>query len=167
MHYKDFHRSVSTSDKWSLENGYSEKAGLKAYPKRALMAGTKYGLKLTLLSYKSNIGYTCRSSLQGFRVMLHTPTRIPLFSQQYFRVPLNQQVVAAIQPNMITTSDSVKMYNQARRKCFFPSERTLKYFKQYTSLNCKLECLTNYTLEVCKCVNFYMPRMFPLLFSTV
>ncbi|CAH0564375.1 unnamed protein product [Brassicogethes aeneus] len=147
-----------TRSGWSMEDGYADNVGVDTYPKRALLAGTKNSLQVTLISRKTNIDYTCKSSLQGFRVMLHTPTRVPLFSQQYFRVPLNQEVVAAIQPNMITTSDSVKMYNPQRRKCYFPSERKLKFFLKYTSLNCKLECLANYTLNECGCVGFYMPR---------
>lgn len=59
---------------------------------------------------------------------------------------------------MITTSESVKKYNPKRRECFFSSERRLKYFKTYSQLNCKLECLTNETLQHCDCVNFFMPR---------
>nr|CAI5820363.1 unnamed protein product [Callosobruchus analis] len=58
---------------------------------------------------------------------------------------------------MILTSTSVKMYNPKNRECYFPHEKTLKYFKIYTSMNCKLECLTNYTLYYCGCVNYFMP----------
>lgn len=95
----------------------------------------------------------------------HTPGRIPSPSQEYFRVPFNQVVVASIQPAMITTSESVKKYNSGRRECFFSFERRLKYFKTYSQMNCKLECLTNETLTLCDCVNFFMPsrRVFGFL----
>lgn len=61
---------------------------------------------------------------------------------------------------MITTSEAVQNYDSSRRECYFPHERTLKFFKIYSSLNCKLECLANYTYYYCGCVSFFMPRMY-------
>ncbi|CAH1396707.1 unnamed protein product [Nezara viridula] len=37
-------------------------------------------------------------------------------------------------------------------------EKVLKYFKFYTKTNCENECLINRTIDVCKCVDFYMPH---------
>jgi amiloride-sensitive sodium channel len=83
---------------------------------------------------------------------------LPRVKQQHFRLPLDQVVLAAIMPTMITTSDDIKHYPSERRECLFPSERQLKYFKVYTQQNCQIECKTNFTLEMCGCVDFYMPR---------
>ncbi|KAG5860729.1 Epithelial sodium channel, partial [Gonioctena quinquepunctata] len=58
---------------------------------------------------------------------------------------------------MMTTADSVKLYDPKRRECYFSSEKYLKYFKVYTANNCKMECLANYTKALCRCVNFFMP----------
>ncbi|KAJ3646109.1 hypothetical protein Zmor_023713 [Zophobas morio] len=143
---------------WSLQDGYSENAGLYAYPIRAFSAGAKSGLTLNILTPSEDLDYTCKDALQGYKVMLHTPMTIPRPSKKYFRVPLDQSVMGAIEPVMITTSSRVKTYNYERRKCFLSNERQLRYFKNYTASNCNLECLTNYTLDVCGCVNFYMPR---------
>ncbi|KAJ8916815.1 hypothetical protein NQ315_005822 [Exocentrus adspersus] len=147
-----------TYENWSMSNGYSPNSGVYPYPRRALLAGAKNSLNVHLLTQKSDIDHTCKHSLQGFRVLLHTPMRIPRPSVQYFWVPINQVVLGAIQPVMINSSESVGMYNPKRRECYFPKEKELKFFKIYTSLNCKLECLTNFTLHQCGCVNFYMPR---------
>ncbi|CAG9812680.1 unnamed protein product, partial [Phaedon cochleariae] len=147
-----------TYKNWTIENGYSENAGLYTYPRRALLAGVKNSLTVNLKTSKSNIDHICKNSFQGFRVSLHLPSRIPRPSQEYFRVPLNEVVLAAIHPVMITTSNAVKMYNARRRECYFSSEKPLKFFKMYTGNNCRLECLTNYTLYYCGCVDFYMPR---------
>ena len=143
---------------WSLQEGYSESAGLSPYPLRAYLAGAKNGLTLTILTVNEDLDYACKDSLQGYRVILHTPMTIPRPSQKYFRIPLDQSVIGAIEPVMITTSNRVKGYKSERRKCFFSFERELRYFKNYTASNCNLECLTNYTLEMCGCVDFYMPR---------
>lgn len=157
IHYRDYHLVPNSSHHWTMEYGYTANAGLDAYPRRALLAGATNGFTFNILTSKEDLDYACKNSLQGYRVMLHTPMRIPRPSQQYFRIPLDQTVVGAVQPVMITTSDSVKMYNPKRRQCYFPTERHLKYFRIYTSLNCLMECLTNYTIHHCGCVNFFMP----------
>lgn len=46
----------------------------------------------------------------------------------------------------------------SRRNCYFEDERKLKYFNKYTKVNCAEECVTNSTLEICKCVRFYFVR---------
>lgn len=48
-------------------------------------------------------------------------------------------------------------YN-CRRKCYFDSERKLRFLKVYTQRNCELECLSNATLNSCGCVKFSHPR---------
>ncbi|KAG5875639.1 hypothetical protein JTB14_037316 [Gonioctena quinquepunctata] len=58
----------------------------------------------------------------------------------------------------MTTSKEVKLFSPRDRQCYFSDERSLKYFKIYNPENCGLECLTNYTLKLCGCVDFYMPR---------
>lgn len=45
-----------------------------------------------------------------------------------------------------------------RRQCYFDEERHLKFFKVYSETNCELECIANYTLSICGCVKFSMPR---------
>ena len=84
--------------------------------------------------------------VQGFKILLHTPGEIPRVSKQYFRVPLNQEVVVSVKPNMITTSEGLVGYAPNRRQCYFNDERQLKFFKVYTQSNCELECLANFTL---------------------
>lgn len=160
---------------WNLDDGYKS-TDLDEYPRRAKFPGVKSALQVTMAAYNDELDATCKDSLQGFRVsliitrlisylmlllqqvILHTPMRIPRPSSQYFRIPLDEAVLGSVQPSKISTSETVKVYNPDRRECYFPSERQLKYFKIYTQLNCHLECLTEFTLKTCNCVNFYMPR---------
>lgn len=83
---------------------------------------------------------------------------MPRVSQNYFRAPLDQEVVVAIEPDMMTTSEGLRDYDSYYRQCYFANERQLKYFKIYTQRNCEVECLTNYTLKRCGCVSYHMPR---------
>ncbi|RZC40023.1 ASC domain containing protein, partial [Asbolus verrucosus] len=87
------------------------------------------------LDVMDNLDYACKGPVQGYRMLLHAPTDIPRLSQEYFRVPLDQSVVGAIQPVMITTSPSIKKYSPKKRGCYFQEERYLRYFKIYTSAN--------------------------------
>jgi amiloride-sensitive sodium channel len=156
VHFKN-NLTVGPKSKWTLQHGYDKDAGLDPYPLRAYLAGVKNGLQFNIETPRQDLDYACGDSLQGYRVMVHTPMTIPRPSQTYFKIPLDQAVVGGIEPVMITTSDRIKSYNPQSRKCYFAEERKLGYFKVYSSSNCKLECLTNYTLWFCDCVNFFMP----------
>ncbi|XP_063916929.1 pickpocket protein 28-like isoform X2 [Zophobas morio] len=159
VHYRDYQQFLRYSTNWSIEHGYAEEAGLLPYPRRALLAGAKNGFTFELMVFEEDLDYVCKAdALQGYKVLVHLPTTFPTPSQEYFRVPLDQKVIAAIQPSMITTSESVRAYNQERRRCYFQTERNLQYFRIYNTVNCDIECLANYTLDWCGCVNFFMPR---------
>ncbi|KAG5894819.1 hypothetical protein JTB14_008309 [Gonioctena quinquepunctata] len=74
-------------------------------------------------------------------------------------IPLDTSVQVNVQLQLMTTSKEVKGYRPVVRQCYFTDERPLKYFRIYNPENCNLECLTNYTLNKCGCVGFYMPRI--------
>ncbi|RZC38133.1 ASC domain containing protein [Asbolus verrucosus] len=157
VHYKNYHQTNSSGENWTLEDGYAKEAGLNVYPIRALASGAMNGLNFVINTPKKNRDFACKNSIQGYRVALHSPTTIPWPSQKFFRIPLHQSVTATIQPTRITISDRIKTYSPKHRNCYFANERPLRYFQKYTFSNCKLECLTNYTLMMCHCVNFFMP----------
>lgn len=102
--------------------------------------------------------YTSSSLRLELQILLHNPAEVPRVGQQYFRAALNQEVVVSIKPEMMTTSEGLKGYDPHKRNCYFPSERDLSFFKVYTQRNCEVECIANYTLSMCGCVAFYMPR---------
>ena len=45
-----------------------------------------------------------------------------------------------------------------RRNCYLEDEKVLKFFKIYTKNNCENECLTNFMISRCGCVEFFMIR---------
>lgn len=119
----------SPSQGWNLEDGYPKNASLETFPRRALGNGAKSGLFILLRAYQPDCDYLCRGPVQGFKVLLHNPAEIPRIGQQYFRAPLNQEVVVVVKPSMMTTSNGLREYDPSRRQCYFPSERHLLYFK--------------------------------------
>lgn len=143
---------------WSLEDGYDDaNADPDTYPFRVFGAGARAGLFALLRLYEQDLEYLCRGPVQGFKILLHTPGEVPQVSKHYFRVPLLQEVLVSVKPNMITTSEGLRHYEPNRRQCFFNSERELRFFKVYTQRNCELECLANFTKTECGCVKFSMP----------
>ncbi|XP_030376071.1 pickpocket protein 28 [Scaptodrosophila lebanonensis] len=143
---------------WSLETGYAPNSDVETYPARVLSAGARSGIFMALQTFKKEVDYACRGPVQGFKVLLHAPDDVPQVSKQFVRIPMAKEVLIAVKPNMITTSEGIAEYHPLRRQCFLSHERTLRFFKVYTQSNCQLECLANFTLAKCGCVKFSMPR---------
>lgn len=116
---------------WNLETGYddSKSNGTETYPYRVFGAGARAGLFALLRLFEQDLEYLCRGPVQGFKILLHTPGEIPQVSKHYFRVPLLQEVLVSVKPNMITTSEGLRHYEPNRRQCFFNDERQLRFFK--------------------------------------
>ncbi|XP_045500213.1 pickpocket protein 28-like [Colias croceus] len=146
------------NESWSLEGGYPPNTPLETYPHRGSGYGAKAGLTFLLTTKQTDLDYLCKGPVQGFKILLHNPAELPRLSQQYFRSPLSQEVIVAVKPKMMTTSEGLRPYDPHRRQCYFPSERYLHYFKVYTQANCEMECLTNFTFARCGCVHFGLPH---------
>ncbi|CAF4930718.1 unnamed protein product [Pieris macdunnoughi] len=148
------HKNIS----WTLDGGYPPDSPLDSYPWRGSGYGAKAGLTFLLKAHAIDLDYLCKGPVQGFKILLHNPAELPRLSQQFFRAPLSQEVIVAVKPKMMTTSEGLRSYDPDRRQCYFPSERYLKYFKIYTQQNCEMECLANFTNARCGCVHFGMPH---------
>ncbi|RZB39238.1 ASC domain containing protein, partial [Asbolus verrucosus] len=155
LYYRNYHKHGHGSN-WSIEGGYTKQAST-TYPYRAYVNESSTSFRLFVSD--DDIESLCEHSERGYKVLLHAPMTMPRFEKDYFKIKLNQTVAVAVKPVMISTSDSLKKYSFQTRGCYFQSEKRLKYFKVYNPTNCKLECLTNYTLRHCGCVAFFMPRV--------
>ncbi|XP_048000716.1 pickpocket protein 28-like [Leguminivora glycinivorella] len=151
---------------WSPEQGYfstEQKDGDnrtdKLYPRRGEES------KLDSPDFRLTLQDTLRRDFlcdgtffQGFKVFLHHPADLPQSTLNYYAAQAHERVTLAVKVNVVTTSDSLTDYTTELRQCYFPSERALKHFKLYTPSNCRLECLTNHTIDSCGCAHFYMPH---------
>lgn len=154
--YFEKHRPMATE--WSLETGYLENATWYSYPERVLRSGERGELGILMPFKIADVDSLCQLNKQGMRIALHAPGDIPDLNDQYIRLNLNQQMRMIVTPNLITTSPNLDHYPVERRQCYFQEERHLRFFKIYSQANCEFECLTNYTLEMCGCVHYSMPR---------
>ena len=145
-----------TSTEWSPQERFKT-SNETTYPRRVLGLAKNSGLKTTLMHMNDNV-YICREDVQGFKVILHNPGEIPRVAKDSFFVPINRIMEVVVKPSLVTTSKGLINTDIKRRQCFFEYEKHLKFFNVYTQSNCELECLTNFTLNACKCVKFSMPR---------
>ena len=123
------HNSSSTN--WTLEKGYETNSITlrfikhlhifknlllepDTYPKRILSTGVKAGLVAVFLLKKKNFDYICRGPVQGFKIILHTPGDIPRTSKQFFRAPINQDVILSVKPQMMITDKELDDYAPER-----------------------------------------------------
>lgn len=129
-------------------------------------SGADNSLTITLKTLKDDDdGNECKSGLKGFKALLHHPMAVPYVHRQHFRIALGKYLMVRVTPDLIMTSETVKKINTKNRKCYMDKERRLKFFKAYTKTNCLLECITNYTMKLCKCTGFYLPRTKLLRYS--
>uniref|UniRef100_A0A182KHA8 Pickpocket n=1 Tax=Anopheles christyi TaxID=43041 RepID=A0A182KHA8_9DIPT len=147
-----------SSKMWNMDEGYSSRAGGETYPRRAFGAGRRAGMYIILKVQMTDTDYLCGNSFQGFRVHLHSPVQYPRMVNEFFRIPLSQEVSVSVEPLLFDTGPNVRRYKPSRRLCYYNHERYLRYFKVYSKFNCDIECLSNYTLQMCGCVPFPLPR---------
>ncbi|KAJ3646113.1 hypothetical protein Zmor_023717 [Zophobas morio] len=153
-----YHVPQKIADFFDMETGYKENVGVDTYPRRALMSGVGNGLTIFFKFDEEIDDPLCTGPLQGFRVLIHSPWDVPLLKTHYFRMPSNKVVAAAMEAELVQTSEDLRKFKPKKRKCYMHDERPLKYFKMYTQSNCLLECRTNHTLKKCGCVQYFMPR---------
>lgn len=158
MQHRGFYTAPNSTKGWLESRTYPEGSPRNTYPRRASFSGVNNGLQLLLKMEVGDAGMICKSFLQGFRVLLHNPMDVPRLAKHYFRVPMNNFVTVAVIPRFMHSQPEVEKIGVNKRGCVLEGERRLQHFRHYTQRNCYFECVTNYTLEMCNCVSFYMPR---------
>lgn len=113
-------------------------------------------LKFNFQNYHWN--FECfRPTTTSYKVFIHRPDEIRKIFDRPLEIEIGKKTGIYISPHVITASKEVRKYSSDLRRCFFTSERQLKYFKSYTKSNCEHECLVNFVEKECGCVRFAMP----------
>lgn len=151
-----FSQTLGNASNWNFENGYSYRADGIDYPVRVFGTGVQGCLRVLLKTLNQDIDHLCGGAIQGFKVTFHPPYELPPIWNKFYHVSPGQSAVFTIDPNVVETSPDIRKYSPKVRKCYYNSERQLRFFKYYSLRNCQLECISNYTLEFCGCVTFFM-----------
>lgn len=142
---------------WTL-NFHSPGSHSEKYPHTARGSSRLSSLIVVFKVLKADLDDLCSGGIQGFSVSLHLPNERPQTYRRYFYIPLKQTVALLVKPRFVEPSPSVRKHAARMRGCYLKSERQLRFYKHYTSANCRMECLTNFTLARCGCVKYSMPR---------
>jgi amiloride-sensitive sodium channel len=141
---------------WNLSDGFLVKGDdFDIIPKRA--SKINY-LNVLPFVNESDVANVCLTLGQTFRAIFHLPNEIPTFLHKDQSIGFNQHKTMYLTATSYRGDDSLKRFAPDKRHCYFEGERQLKFFKSYTKHHCDLECVTNYTLDICGCVKFSMPR---------
>jgi len=155
--HDDFKRtSGSSSDNWDFESDYKMLSS-NDYPRR-ISYDSQYYFAIFMITNKSDISVQCQGTNQGFSFYFHKPNEVRN-REHSVHVDKNQDLSIMLSAESIKTSESLRHYTPEQRHCYFQDESPLKFFKSYTKTNCELECFANFTLKMCGCVKFSMPRI--------
>lgn len=141
---------------WDLQEGFYSKEPY-IYPFRISGSGENGGLSLEIWRSVWEVRNSSNYN-KGFKLVVHLPSEIPRFDNQYYRLPLEKSATLILHPSMLVT-EGLTNHNHQIRQCFIDGEKKLRFFKTYTKSNCQLECIANYTRERCGCVHYAMPRL--------
>ena len=85
-------------------------------------------------------------------LLIHDIDAMPTFFKRddFINIASGELDVEVI-PEIIKSDDDMKSINSSIRKCYFEGEKYLKFFNTYSERNCIIECLTNFTLNMCNC----------------
>ncbi|KAG5676566.1 hypothetical protein PVAND_006390 [Polypedilum vanderplanki] len=141
---------------WTLDSGYIESSDdLDFIPKRASKQNYFHSYLFVNNTDSENF---CPQFGQVFKVIFHLPNEIPTIFHKEYTIEIGHQEIMYLTAKTYTSDESLRKFSPDQRRCYFEGERSLKFFKSYTKSHCDWECVTNYTLAVCGCVKFSMPR---------
>lgn len=174
---------------WDPETGYSDLENFDSYPHRIYSIGRQSGLSVYLRVLENDTDAMCGGGVQGFTVIHHSPNEFPQVDKEFNYVSLRKAVFFTVMPEQIKPLEMIAAYDPRTRHCYFDSERPLRFFRHYSRYNCaftlfrhiyiplfqrhhwscfivligELECLSNFTLSMCGCVDFWMSRNVPTI----
>ncbi|KAJ9579993.1 hypothetical protein L9F63_004376, partial [Diploptera punctata] len=121
-------------------------------------SGTATGIEVFLK--RSNEDESIGLVKPGIQVMLHRSSQFPEIGKKTF-VPEEENCSFHIEitPSMTESSLGVRALSIAQRKCLFPDEANLKYFRTYTEENCLMECRLDYMEKMCGCHPYFFSNI--------
>lgn len=136
---------------WTFEKGYLIDPA--SYP-RGLSNPTVVSIPIVIP--KADVENFC--GLSRFSAIFHLPNEYPNGYQKTIYFKSDETLSVQINAKSLRTDMDLKDFPIEFRKCYFMDEKKLKFFKDYTQSNCKMECYVNVTIADAGCVLFYMPR---------
>lgn len=82
------------------------------YPRR--VSASSDNLLVEMRLFDKDTDYLCEGPVQGFKVLLHTVNEMPQVDKYFYRVPLDQETIVSVKPELMETSDTLTYYSAER-----------------------------------------------------
>ncbi|XP_070498388.1 uncharacterized protein [Chironomus tepperi] len=91
--------------------------------------------------------------------LIHHYDFMPTFASKYDFTSFEFGTIidVIVTPEITRTDRSLKKLKPTERGCYFEGEKELHFFNTYSQKNCEIECVANFTLETCGCVDIDQP----------
>jgi len=147
--------SKNETFRWSLDKGYNKNHEADSVPVKAENGKIFYFAPVLREADVTNV---CMTIGNVFSFYIHLPIEIMLPTHQEYYVEFRKKLDVLLTATSYRADEGLRNFDPKSRGCYFEDEKQLKFFKTYTKSLCEHECMTNYTLKVCGCVKFSMPR---------
>ncbi|KAK2717807.1 hypothetical protein QYM36_006566, partial [Artemia franciscana] len=113
--------------------------------------GTYLGLTI-LLDAKLDDYLIPSSYFSGFKMLVHDPREFPEPGYSGFAVEPGTETFVGLKLTVIKNGDMVhRNIKLAARNCYFRTEKKLKYFVNYTTADCLIDCRISRMVDACGC----------------
>lgn len=117
-------------------------------PLRGIAPGKSMGLNV-MLNVKEEEYYCSGTESVGFKTLLHMPMAMPELIEYGYGVYPGMETYVSVVPEMVVVDKAIHKFDYHQRQCYLNEDKDLYFFRNYTFLNCFMECASNYTFEVC------------------
>lgn len=138
---------------WTLEQKYTTRD--KVMPLRPTDVGS---LMIRTRLSKNESKNLCPERYRGYSVTFHLPNEYPSFMHTFTNFQIKKNKLISITATSTKYDKFLQGFPLHQRGCYNENERQLRFFKQYTMVNCLEECVANFTIKKCGCVAYYAPR---------
>jgi len=145
--------SLNQKSMWTLEKRYLTRDFVM--PLRSTEVGS---LVVRMKINKNETSNLCLERFHGHSVAFHLPNEYPSFMHTFTNFEVRKYKFISITAAASKFDDYLQKFPLDQRGCYNEDERQLRFFKQYTMINCLEECIANFTLQKCGCVAYYAPR---------
>lgn len=148
--FKEYWSNEEMSEiEWTVEKGYlSENATYPAYINLKVIHPHEFEIKS-----EQEVSFC-----SAMYAIIHLPSEIPTEFHKFVPITYGSRSAVLITAKSHRTDEALRKFSAKSRNCYFEGEKKLKFFKTYSKPHCQLECFTNFTLDACGCVLFWMPR---------
>ena len=122
------------------------------------LIGKRNGLKLTVdLNTNSESLGTVSDDFSAFKIFIGNPEEFSVMEEKAILLEPGMEHFLSL-ASQVYEAEGIEGMDPNKRKCYFPNEGQLNFYKKYTFLNCKFECGIELLEKLLGCIPWYLPQ---------